>query len=59
MTFSEAATLAKVANAKELWLTHFSPSLVYPNDFKHVAEKIFKNTVVGKDRMSKTFKYED
>ena len=25
MTFKEAATLAKSANVKELWLTHYSP----------------------------------
>lgn len=59
MTFAEAATLAKKANVNELWLTHFSPSLVYPNDYKHVAQKIFKNTIVGKDRLTKTLKYED
>lgn len=59
MTFSEAATLAKNANVAELWLTHFSPSLVYPKDFLHVAKKIFNNTAIGKDRMTKTLKFED
>ncbi|PKM50111.1 MAG: ribonuclease Z [Firmicutes bacterium HGW-Firmicutes-7] len=59
MTFEEAATLAKNANVSELWLTHFSPSLVYPKDYLHVAKKIFQNTVVGKDRMTTTFKFED
>ena len=29
MTFEEAAKLAKEANVKELWLTHFSPSLIH------------------------------
>ena len=28
MTFYEAADMAKRAEVKELWLTHFSPSLV-------------------------------
>ncbi len=28
MTFSEAATLARDAEVGEMWLTHFSPSLV-------------------------------
>lgn len=59
MTFEEAATLAKNANVSELWLTHFSPSLVYPKDYLHVAQKIFKPTVIGKDRMTKTFKFDD
>ena len=26
MLFSEVATIARDANVKELWLTHFSPS---------------------------------
>lgn len=59
MTFKEAAKLAKGANVSELWLTHFSPSLVYPKDFLHVAQGIFENTVIGKDRMTKTFKFEE
>ena len=29
MTFYEAATLAKEAGVKEMWLTHYSPSLVH------------------------------
>jgi ribonuclease Z len=59
MTFAEAATLAKKANVKELWLTHFSPSLAYPSNYKHVARKIFKNTIIGKDRLTKTIKFQD
>lgn len=59
MTFSEAAHLAKTANVKEMWLTHFSPSLVYPKDYLYVAKRIFENTVIGKDRMTKTYKFED
>ena len=30
MTFVEAANIAKEANPKEMWLTHYSPSLVKP-----------------------------
>ena len=59
MTFEEAATLAKNANVNELWLTHFSPSLVRPKDYIGVAKNIFHNTKVGKDRMSKTFKFDE
>lgn len=59
MTFEEAATLAKNAGVTELWLTHFSPSLVYPKDYLHKARNIFKNAYVGKDRMTKSFKFEE
>lgn len=58
MTFTEAATIAKNAEVKELWLTHFSPSLTYPKEFEGNAKAIFKNTVVGKDRMTKTLKFD-
>ncbi len=59
MTFQEAARVAKEANASELWLTHFSPALVKPKEFLHVAKAIFPNTKVGKDRMTTTLKFED
>ncbi|MCT4597338.1 MAG: ribonuclease Z [Vallitalea sp.] len=59
MTFEEAAYLAKNAQVKELWLTHFSPSLVRPKDFLYVAKDIFDNTRVGKDRLNKTLKFDD
>lgn len=59
MTFKEAATLAKKGNVSELWLTHFSPSLVYPKEYLHVAKAVFDKTVVGKDRLTKTFKFDD
>lgn len=54
MLFSEAATIAKQANVKELWLTHFSPSMPQPELFLDCAKNIFENTVVGTDRMYKT-----
>lgn len=49
MTFLEAARLAKEANVKELWLTHFSPSLIYPEEFLPKTKKIFLETYAGKD----------
>lgn len=54
MIFSEAAYIALNADVKELWLTHFSPSMPNPEEYKEFAEKIFSNTVIGKDLMSKT-----
>jgi ribonuclease Z len=59
MIFQEAAKVAKDANAKELWLTHFSPSLTNPSAFVQEARAIFPKTSVGTDRMSKTIRYED
>ena len=59
MTFREAAVLAKEANAMELWLTHFSPSLMHPKEVLPEAQEIFENSHVGKDRMVKVLKYEE
>ncbi len=49
MTFSEAAELAKKAEVKELWLTHYSPSLQDPREFLHFAKEIFPAVKAGKD----------
>ncbi|MFA9377697.1 MAG: ribonuclease Z [Lachnotalea sp.] len=49
MTFYEAATLASKANVKELWLTHYSPSLVRPEEFMSDVRAIFVNSKAGKD----------
>lgn len=57
MLFSEAAILAKKGNVKELWLTHFSPSLCNPEEFLENAANIFQNTKVGMDRMKKELFY--
>lgn len=49
MTFLEAADMAKRARAERLWLTHYSPSLVYPEDFMGGVRKIFPAAVAAKD----------
>ena len=49
MTFYEAAHLAKRAEVKEMWLTHYSPSLTRPEDFMHEVRKIFPDSVAAKD----------
>lgn len=52
MTFKEAALLAKEAQPKEMWLTHYSPSLVKPVMYLDTVTDIFKNAKAGKDGMS-------
>lgn len=58
MTFSEAAKMAKMAQVKELWLTHFSPSLIRPEDFLGEARRTFPNTKIGKDKKSITLEFD-
>lgn len=52
MTFYEAARMANDAKVGQLWLTHFSPSLVKPEMYIDEVRKIFKNTIIPKDRRS-------
>ena len=59
MLFSEAAQIAKKGNVKELWLTHFSPSLVNPCDYLHNAAAIFPHTLIGEDLLTKQLNYEE
>ena len=61
MTFYEAAKLAREADPqpKQLWLTHYSPSLSYPKDYEKEVRKIFKNTHVARDGRSIELRFED
>lgn len=60
MLFAEAAQLAVDAGGvKELWLTHFSPSLPNPRSYLDYARRIFPNTEVPKDGWLKELAYED
>lgn len=52
MTFYEAANLAKEAGVKEMWLTHYSPSLTRPEEYMDDVRAIFKAAKAGKDGMS-------
>ena len=59
MTFYEATPMGKEARVKELWLTHYSPSLVRPQDYTKQVQEIFPNTIVPKDRRTTTLLFEE
>ena len=59
MTFYEAAAMAKEARVKEMWLTHYSPSLVRPQDYEKKVREIFPNTIVAKDRRTTTLLFDE
>ena len=59
MTFKEAARLARDSRVKELWLTHYSPSLVRPEDYMDDVRKIFPHASAGKDRKSVELDFEE
>ena len=49
MTFYEAARIAKDADVKEMWLTHYSPSLTKPEEYMDEVRGIFPGAVAAKD----------
>ena len=59
MTFYEAAELAREAQAVEMWLTHYSPSLTRPEQYMDEVKKIFPAAKAGKDGMSAELMFED
>lgn len=59
MTFKEAAQIAAQARPKEMWLTHYSPSLIRPKDYMNTVTEIFANAKAGKDGMSVDLAFED
>ena len=59
MTFYEAAELARRADVKELWLTHYSPSLTRPEEYMREVRAIFPNAVAAKDGRSVDLMFEE
>lgn len=59
MTFYEAAEMAKRAGVKEMWLTHYSPSLVRAETYMPKVLEIFPDTLLGKDGKSVELLFED
>ncbi len=59
MTFYEAAELAKKAAVKELWLTHYSPSLTRPEEYMRDVRKIFPAAVAARDGRSADLMFEE
>lgn len=57
MTFYEAASLARTAQVKEMWLTHYSPSLIRPEEFLEETRMIFPETYPGKDGKTVELKF--
>ncbi len=59
MMMTEAAHLAADASAKRLWLTHYSPSMIHPENYIKELKKIFPETFIGKDGMFLELKFEE
>lgn len=58
MTFYEAAELARQAQPKEMWLTHYSPSLIRPDDFMEEVRAIFPRSIAARDGRTVELRFE-
>lgn len=59
MTMYEAAAVARAAQVPELWLTHYSPSLLRPEEYLGSVRKIFPNTIAAKDGRTVELNFEE
>ncbi len=59
MNFAEAAKIAAKAQPKEMWLTHYSPSLIRPEEFIDHVRAVFPNAVAAKDLRSTVIDFEE
>ena len=59
MTFREAANLAKQADVGEMWLTHYSPSLIRPDEYMDMVREIFPKAYPGKDGKTMEMNFEE
>ena len=54
-----AAELARDARVKEMWLTHYSPSLIRPEEYMETVRGIFPQAYPGKDGKSAELNFEE
>ncbi len=59
MTMYEAADLARRAQPREMWLTHYSPSLTRPDEFMDKVKKIFPKAKAARDGWTKELMFEE
>jgi len=59
MTARQAAALARQAATRQLWLTHFSPSVIDPQTLAGPAHAEFPGAVVAETGMTATLRFDD
>ena len=59
MTMYEAARIAKQAQVPQLWLTHYSPSLIRPEEYMGEVRKIFPEAIAARDGRTVELNFEE
>ena len=59
MMMREAAEIAKEADVRELWFTHYSPSMYEPLIYEAEMMEVFEHTVVARDGQREDISFKD
>ncbi|MBR2257646.1 MAG: ribonuclease Z [Blautia sp.] len=59
MMFREAAEIAREADPDQMWLTHYSPALINPEEYMAMVREIFPRAYACKDGKSVELKFEE
>ena len=59
MTFTEAARIARKAAPKQMWLTHYSPSLIRPEEYMDPVRSIFPESIAARDGRTTTLAFKE
>ena len=59
MTMPEAAAIAREANPKAMWYTHYSPSLVRPDDYLKEMQAVFPRAETPRDGHFTSLSFDD
>lgn len=59
MTFTEAARIARKAAPRQMWLTHYSPSLIRPEEYMEPVRNIFPESIAARDGRTTTLAFEE
>ena len=59
MKFAQAASIARQARVKQLWLAHYSQMIEDPEAYLPNAASIFANTLCGQDGMRAAMRFEN
>ncbi len=59
MMISEAAELGRKAEPRDMWLTHYSPSLNHPEDYIEEARKIFPGIRAARDGWTAELRFDE
>ncbi len=59
MVYQEAATMARDANVRRLWFTHYSPAMLNPKEFLPQAQAIFPKAEVGHNLKNITLRFDE